>query len=56
MLAVNNIINALFMVLAALISGIMLALHFSVTTLFLLMAIANAFVALYICKLLPDAW
>jgi acyl-[acyl-carrier-protein]-phospholipid O-acyltransferase / long-chain-fatty-acid--[acyl-carrier-protein] ligase len=55
MIAANNIINALFMVLGAIISGIILALHFSVTTLFLILAIGNFFVTVYICKLLPDA-
>lgn len=53
-IASNNIINAFFMVIAALGTVILLKLHFTVNDVFLTMAILNAFVALYICKLLPD--
>lgn len=53
-IASNNVMNALFMVLAAIVSMLMLKAGFTVTEVFLSIAIANAFVALYICKLLPD--
>lgn len=52
--AINNMVNALFMVGAALTSMLLIRLGFNVTQLFLLVAVANLFVALYICKLLPD--
>lgn len=52
-IASTNIMNAAFMVSAALITTFMLLLHFSVTHIFLLLAFANLFVAIYICKLLP---
>ncbi len=54
-IACNNIINALFMVIAAIVTSVMLFLHFSVTDVFVLIAIANLVVAIYICNLLPDA-
>ncbi len=53
-IAANNIMGALFMVVAALATALMLALDFSVTEVFLTVAIANAGVAAYICKLLPE--
>ena len=52
--AANNIMNALFMVAAALGISLLLALNATIPQVFLLVAIANAGVALYICKLLPD--
>lgn len=53
-IASNNVINSLFMVVAALATMIMLSMGFSVIDVFLTIAIANAGVAIYICKLLPD--
>lgn len=53
-IACNNIINALFMVAAACVTSVMLFLHFSVTDVFVLVALANLAVAIYICNLLPD--
>lgn len=53
-IASNNIMNALFMVAAAVGTMIMLAYHFIITQVFLTVAIINGFVAIYICKLLPD--
>ncbi len=55
-IAANNIMNALFMVVAAIATVIMLARGFSVPQVFLVAAIMNAFVAIYICKLLPLAF
>ncbi len=53
-IASNNIINALFMVVSAIATMLMLKIGFTVTQVFLAIAIANALVAIYICKLLPD--
>ncbi len=54
-IAANNIVNALFMVVSALLGGVMLAAGFSVPQVFLTQAIANLGVTVYICGLLPDA-
>jgi len=53
-IAANNIMNALFMVLSAIIVVLMLAKGLSIPDVFLSVAILNAGVAIYICKLLPD--
>ncbi len=53
--ASNNILNALFMVVSALGTSLMLIMDFSVTQVFLTIAFLNGFVAIYICKLLPTA-
>ncbi len=53
-IAGNNIINALFMVSASLMIVFMLKSGFDVLDIFITVAIMNAFVALYICKLLPE--
>lgn len=53
-IASNNIMNALFMTVAAIATSLMLFWHFSVTQVFLSVAIANFFVAIYICNLLPQ--
>ncbi len=50
-IACNNIMNALFMVASALITSIMLALHFSVLHVFMLVSLLNVFVAFYVCGL-----
>lgn len=55
-IASNNIINALFMVIAAVATMAMLKMGFTVTKVFLTIAIINLVVALYICKLLPDVF
>jgi len=52
--ASNNIINALFMVIAAVVTSLMLLMNFSVNSVFLLVAIANLIVTIYICNLLPE--
>jgi acyl-[acyl-carrier-protein]-phospholipid O-acyltransferase/long-chain-fatty-acid--[acyl-carrier-protein] ligase len=54
-IAANNIINALFMVASALATLAMLSLSFSIPQVFLAVALANGLVAIYICRLLPDA-
>jgi acyl-[acyl-carrier-protein]-phospholipid O-acyltransferase/long-chain-fatty-acid--[acyl-carrier-protein] ligase len=53
-IASNNVMNALFMVFAAIGTVLMLKLGFTITQVFLTIAIVNAGVAIYICKLLPD--
>lgn len=53
-IAANNIVNALFMVAASVATVGLLALHFTVPQVFLVVAVANLGVAIYICKLLPD--
>ncbi|MFQ5481466.1 MAG: acyl-[ACP]--phospholipid O-acyltransferase [Nitrospinaceae bacterium] len=54
-IASNNVMNALFMVAAALITMLMFTLGLSVTQVFLGMAIANLGMAATICLLLPPA-
>jgi acyl-[acyl-carrier-protein]-phospholipid O-acyltransferase/long-chain-fatty-acid--[acyl-carrier-protein] ligase len=53
-IAANNIVNSLFMVLASVAAAILLGLGASIPTLFGIIAIANLCVAIYICKLLPE--
>ncbi len=53
-IACNNIMNALFMVIAASVTGLLFALHFNITQVFLAIAIANLFAAIYVCNLLPE--
>jgi acyl-[acyl-carrier-protein]-phospholipid O-acyltransferase/long-chain-fatty-acid--[acyl-carrier-protein] ligase len=53
-IAANNIVNAAFMVASAVITAAMLYAEYSVTQVFLAMAVGNGVVAVYICKLLPD--
>lgn len=53
-IAANNVYNALFMVLSALVVTAMLAVGMTVPAIFFTIAVANAGVALYIVKLLPD--
>lgn len=53
-IAANNILNAAFMVVSALFAGLALHLGATVTQVFLITAIMNAAVALYIYKLVPE--
>lgn len=53
-IASNNVLNALFMVIAAILTVVLLKIGLSVTQVFLLIAIGNTLLAIYICKLLPD--
>lgn len=53
-IAANNIINALFMVGASILSLTILALGFSIPELFLALAVLNLLVAIYIYSLLPE--
>lgn len=54
-IAGNNIINSLGMVLISIFAVILIALGFKITDLFLFISIISVMVAFYICKLLPDA-
>ena len=53
-IACNNIINAFFMVLSAIVVLILLASGLSIAHLFLFMALTNALVALYIFSKVPE--
>ena len=53
-IAANNVINAIFMVGASLLSIAMLSLGLSIPQLFLVIAALNALVAIYIYSLLPE--
>ena len=53
-IAANNVLNALFMVVAALYAMFILSTGVTVSTLFLIMAIMNAVVALFIFTLVPE--
>ena len=53
-IAANNIINAIFMTVATVLSFALIAAGLSIRTIFLLAGLANALAAAYICKLLPQ--
>jgi len=53
-IAANNIINSVFMVVASVLSLAVLNLGFSIPELFLLLAVLNVVVAVYIYSLLPE--
>lgn len=53
-IAANNIVNALFMVVSAAFTGLLLALNFSITQIFFVIALANLMASIYICRLLPE--
>lgn len=53
-LAGSAIMNAIFIVAASLLSALLILAGWEIREIFLGFAIANAFVALYICRLLPD--
>ena len=53
-IAGNNIFNALLMVLSAVVAIVVLTLGFSIAQLFLLVAIFNVLVAVYIYSLVPE--
>ena len=53
-IAANNIMNAVFMVVASLLSIAILGAGFSIPELFIVLALLNAVVAIYIYTLLPE--
>ena len=54
-IAANNILNSLFMVISAAGTALMLSLDLTIPQIFLIIAILNAAVAVYITRLLPGA-
>ena len=54
-IACNNILNALFMVVSAIGTTLLLALGWTVPAVLLLIGVLNLGVAIYICRLLPGA-
>jgi 1-acyl-sn-glycerol-3-phosphate acyltransferase len=53
-IAANNILNALFMIVSSVLVGALLAAHFTIPQVFLLTGLANAVVATYIFLLMPE--
>lgn len=53
-IAANNILNALFMIVSALLAGALLKADFSIPQVFLFVGLANAVVAFYIFMLVPE--
>ncbi len=53
-IAANNVVNALFMAGAAAVTAGLIAAGLDTPALFLILAIANALVTIWICKLLPQ--
>jgi 1-acyl-sn-glycerol-3-phosphate acyltransferase len=53
-IAANNILNALFMIVSSLLVGVMLKLGLSIPQIFLAVALLNAVVALYIFLIVPE--
>jgi len=54
MIASINIFNSFFMTVSAIGSAMLISWGFTIPEVFLIVAILNAFVALYICKMLPE--
>jgi acyl-[acyl-carrier-protein]-phospholipid O-acyltransferase/long-chain-fatty-acid--[acyl-carrier-protein] ligase len=54
-IASNNVMNALFMVASAILVLLMVKCEFTIPQVFLTIGLLNLVVAIYICKLLPDA-
>ena len=52
-IAANNILNALFMVVSALLAGALLGAGLTVPDVFLLTGLVNALVATYVCVKVP---
>jgi 1-acyl-sn-glycerol-3-phosphate acyltransferase len=53
-IAANNILNALFMIVSSLLAGALLSAGFTISELFLIIGLANAVVAFYIFMLVPE--
>ena len=53
-IAVNNIINSIFMVIAGVIAAVLLALEFNVLQIFKIAAVLNALMAIYIFYQVPE--
>jgi len=53
-IAANNILNALFMIVSAVLAGALLKAEFTIPQIFLFVGVANAVVAFYIFLLVPE--
>ena len=53
-IAANNILNALFMIVSAVLAGALLKANFTIAQIFLFTGLANAVVAFYIFMLVPE--
>lgn len=53
-IAANNILNALFMIVSSIGVGLLLGLHFTIPQVFLIVGLLNAVVAFYIFMLVPE--
>jgi len=53
-IASNNILNSLFMVIASAVTALLLGLSLKIDQIFLMIAAVNIFIALYLCQLLPE--
>ena len=53
-IAANNILNALFMIVSAILAGALLGAKFTIPQIFLFVGLANAVVAFYIFMLVPE--
>ena len=53
-IAANNILNALFMIVSSVLAGALLGAKFSIPQIFLFVGLANAVVAFYIFMLVPE--
>ncbi len=53
-IACNSVMNAFFMVMSAIVAGVMIHFGFSIAQMFLSMAIMNAVVAIYLFRLVPE--
>ena len=53
-IAANNILNALFMIVSSIGVGLLLVLHFTIPQVFLIVGLLNAVVAFYIFMLVPE--
>jgi hypothetical protein len=52
-IAANNILNALFMVVSSVLAGALLGAGFTVPDIFLMTGLVNALVATYVCVKVP---
>ena len=53
-IACNSIMNAIFMVMSAIVAGLLISFGFSIAQMFLAMAVMNAVVAAYLFRLVPE--
>ncbi len=53
-IASNNILNSLFMVIASVVTAVLLGISLKIDQIFLILAATNIFMALYLCQLLPE--